>query len=208
MQRFDIASSMERTNLVFAIAFLILTAVTVQARAESDQNSVGVAVDGSQENDSIIESAGELRLFMTEEEQLAAESTGQDDLTADHSGDLPETVMAEPDINQDNTRVTGLIKPDSTIDSVTDPKLIKEENSSVNDLQGSDTARYNGIVMKGDKVLGLWINSRPFNNRRDGKGLRVDAIDADGRIQIVGAGGSADLYPGELIPEYVESSEK
>ncbi len=208
MQRFEIASCMERMNLVGAIAFLILIVVTVQARAESSQNNVSVAVDGGKENDSIIEGAGELRLFMTEEEQLTAESAGQDDLTVGLSGDSPETVISKPDVDQDNPWFTGLIEPDSAIGAVTEPKLSKEKNSSVNDLEDSDAARYNGIVMKGDKVLGLWINSRPFNNRKDGKGLRVDAIDADGRIQIAGAGGSADLYPGELIPDYVESSEK
>jgi len=68
-----------------------------------------------------------------------------------------------------------------------------------------NSGRYDGAVLKGDKVLGVWFDGKRYSDTHLDAGIRsaevrVENVYADGQIEISGKDGRYKLFVGELIP--------
>jgi len=77
--------------------------------------------------------------------------------------------------------------------SVTDELDVEEQRFS--------PQRYDGVVFRGDQVLGVWFDGSRHAENPDKSGFQLEHIDRSGRIEFSTESDSYQLNPGEVVPQ-------
>ncbi len=128
-----------------------------------------------------------LALFMSAEEQQALEQR-QSALSLSDSGASPEEVNDEA--NEATSENTG---EDLGEDSG-DEKADKEVEPV---LHSANSHRYDGIVMKGNRVLGLWFDGSRVSDIEEFTNTDLSVVNSGGQLQLLKDEQSVILYPGD-----------
>ena len=129
-------------------------------------------------DDGVVPETG-LFLFLSKEEQMAAEK-----LQA--STAVEEAATAEKDSGRLNEKDAG--------ESVTTPRTVLPAADKQAVI--TDEVLYNGAVLMGNEVLGLWINKAQILGSNC---LRVEDIDRYGVVRLSSLSGTVELRPGHKL---------
>ncbi len=134
--------------------------------------------------------ASSLNLFMSAQEQQEAERRRlqEREIVDDAAIELAE---------EDAEVVDGKI-----VNTTPEPVVSRQEPATDAVLP----PRYNGVVLRGNSVLGLWVGERRFSMSEGAEYLQVESVSSTGQarfsgmLQISNENGAALLNPGDLIP--------
>lgn len=124
-----------------------------------------------------------LALFMSAEEQQALEQR-QSALSLSDSGASPEEVSDEA--NEATSENTGEDSGDEKADKEAEPVL-----------HSANSHRYDGIVMKGNRVLGLWFDGSRVSDIEEFTNTDLSVVNSGGQLQLLKDEQSVILYPGD-----------
>ncbi len=172
-------------GLAVAVGFSVNTVVSAESVVDSKSESL-TAKEKSQATSFI-------SLFMSAEEQQAAELRR-----------LQNTSQIDEVSKQLATEITEITEAVEALSINNTPEPVLEEHEAAVDSAGPP--RYNGVVLRGSAVLGLWVGEERFSMSEGSDYLSVKSVSSNGQATFTGTQQSSSerrtalLNPGDLIP--------
>ena len=116
-----------------------------------------------------------------------------------------EQLNIEKELRELKAGKTGIDKPQAmSIKDASSGELVKDEITA--DEQGIYPNRYDGAVLKGKQVLGVWFDGSRHSPNPTSSEFRIDTIDQSGRARVFSGNDSFELYPGDELSLKIRSS--